>query len=914
MSTTPTLAIDFGTSRTKVAYFDSNKQEPRLVEIGHAVRDLIPSIFYIPKDGKNNILVGDEAEKMIERDPGGIVVALKKEIHKSGKKRIGDGRNADRIELASHLFRHIKDFVEKHVIAFHHQSIDSCILTVPVCFSDPQRNAIRQAAEKGGFRNVKTIEEPVAAARVWLRETHAQGIDSVIVCDIGGGTTDFAAVRLQRGEFHVIPEIGKAAFPEGGDNVDEMIIETIQGEDKDSSEKRSRFWSMISDLRDAFKSKIRNVKELLSLDKQDKYDVGLKDANIQIPQETINRCIHSFTDRVCDELAAYLKTCRTKLKNEKIPILLVGGSSRLPDLEDKIKRIAGASPVHRWERSDYAIVLGATLEGIIATKTPDTLEKQQQLKERTPEENYEFAVRFHGFGKYPEAAKYLHKAAEAGHRESQSLLGNWYETGKGVSKDATESVKWYLKAAEQGHAESQLNLYYIYQDGIGVPQDKTKAGIWLKRSAESGLAESQFCLSQELLSGKSFPRNEKEAVKWMYKAAEQGFPATFGYIGLFCRSGSCGVPQNDSEAVQWFRKGATQGDDLCQFELGNCYLNGAGVNQDEREALKWYRKAAAQDDAEAENMLGICYLNGRGVSSNFSEAYRWTKKAADKGLAVAQNNMGYLIDNGIGVTVNPQEAVRWYRLAAEQGYVSAITHLGFCYQSGHGVKENQSQAVQYFKTAAEQGDPEALNALGLCYMNGTGVPQIPTKGVELIHEAAEQGFPEAMYNIACYFSHGIGVEQNFEKTIEWMQLAAEAGYPDAVQHMNEISKPHSTAPTSSQQQASDKKPGNVSSRKPKRGGLSKETAGSVGEVIGATVGGAIGILTVNPKIATYFAVKGAQVGKSWGESLGTYSVSSQTDKTIKVTETNVPPKNGCPKCGFDFGWNGKSCRHCHHGE
>ena len=383
MNNSPSLAIDFGTSRTKVAYFDENKHEPRLVELGRAVRDLIPSIFYIPKEDDGEIMVGDDAEEMIEHDPGGIVVAIKKEIHKPGKLRLSDGRKSDRIELASHLFSHIKKFTESNVSYFQGKSIGSCTLTVPVCFSGPQRDAIRKAAERGGFRNIQIMEEPVAAARSWLWETHVQGIKSVIVCDIGGGTTDFAAVRLERSEFLPIPEIPTGGFTEGGDNIDEAIVDILRDEDEETNTHRSEFWSMLGNLRSAFKTKIRKVKEFAARAKKEQF-VHMEGEKLPVPPETINNCVSLFVDHVCNELENYLKICREKLGDEKPPILLVGGSSKLSGLENRVKQIVGDLPVYRWERSDYAIVLGATLEGKMIMSPP--VDKQDTLiNENIPE-------------------------------------------------------------------------------------------------------------------------------------------------------------------------------------------------------------------------------------------------------------------------------------------------------------------------------------------------------------------------------------------------------------------------------------------------------------------------------------------------------------------------------------------------
>ncbi|MGL4942888.1 MAG: peptidylprolyl isomerase [Thermoguttaceae bacterium] len=358
-TTTPKLAIDFGTSRTKVAYYDETQKCPKLIDMGE--RQAMPSVFYVPKEGGGAILVGDDAEGMLEEDPEGYVVALKMEIHKPGTKRLGAGRKIDRVELASHLFRHIKAFLEKNEPHFYHSNIDTCTLTVPVDFSDSQRNAIRKAAELGGFTNIDIIEEPVAAAQAWLAATHQQGIDSVVVCDIGGGTTDYAVVRYRHGIFQPIPEVPTKGMEWGGDRLDEMIIDHVQDEDEEAdTEEKQGFWSRIGKWKGAFKSKVRLIKERLTKRPKDIYETKIQDTKLPVSKEVIQRCIGDFTDHVCDELQGYLVQCREKLAIENIPVLLVGGSSKLPGLEEKIKEFAGDENVFHWNHSDYAIVLGAT--------------------------------------------------------------------------------------------------------------------------------------------------------------------------------------------------------------------------------------------------------------------------------------------------------------------------------------------------------------------------------------------------------------------------------------------------------------------------------------------------------------------------------------------------------------------------
>lgn len=98
------IGIDFGTTRTKLSKFDPSIGRAVLLELGHDVRTVIPSTFYIPREGK--VLVGDYAQDELENDPAGIVRGLKKELHEERPIR-RNGRKVNRIELASLLFQSI---------------------------------------------------------------------------------------------------------------------------------------------------------------------------------------------------------------------------------------------------------------------------------------------------------------------------------------------------------------------------------------------------------------------------------------------------------------------------------------------------------------------------------------------------------------------------------------------------------------------------------------------------------------------------------------------------------------------------------------------------------------------------------------------------------------------------------------
>ena len=362
------LAIDFGSTRTKVAYFDSSKNEPQLIELGQEIRAIIPSVFYIPKEGDR--LVGDDALMMVDHDPEGIVIGLKKEIHRSGMVRCGPGRPPiERVVLASDIFSLIRRLCQKEVFLEKNINLNICTLTVPVSFEEKQRDCIRKAAELAGFKQIMLIEEPVAAARAWLSTAgKTLATDHVIICDAGGGTTDFGLLRYEKGRFESVPDVPTDGFPSGGNDIDESILDRVleAGTNDADSARNSR---------GAFLVKIRQAKELFARHPASEKPISLNGITLQVPLKTVKDSGHLYIEKTVEGLKRFLIRCSNVVKVHEIPILLVGGGSRLSGLKEAIEVLAPGR-VFQWNHSDYATVLGA------ATPLLKTIPKQSPQPQR----------------------------------------------------------------------------------------------------------------------------------------------------------------------------------------------------------------------------------------------------------------------------------------------------------------------------------------------------------------------------------------------------------------------------------------------------------------------------------------------------------------------------------------------------
>ncbi|MFO1430509.1 MAG: Hsp70 family protein [Candidatus Competibacteraceae bacterium] len=198
---TDAVAIDFGTSRTKLAYLDSRSQKPELMRMGYQDQAFLPSLFYLPRDSES-ISWGYDAEEMLEVDPAGIVEVLKRHLHE--RYVYANRRKVTPLTLLTALFKQLREQTGEEVTAFRGTPPGKAVLAVPALYGPMAEKLLREAAYAAGFGEVELLLEPVAAARAWLLETGETEQD-VVVLDCGGGTLDLAYLRCQQGEMRLVP-------------------------------------------------------------------------------------------------------------------------------------------------------------------------------------------------------------------------------------------------------------------------------------------------------------------------------------------------------------------------------------------------------------------------------------------------------------------------------------------------------------------------------------------------------------------------------------------------------------------------------------------------------------------------------------------------------------------------------------
>ncbi len=190
--------------------------------------------------------------------------------------------------------------------------------------------------------------------------------------------------------------------------------------------------------------------------------------------------------------------------------------------------------------------------------------------------------------------------AEDGDLSAQITLAGCYAHGMfGVPKNLSLSAKWLGKAAEQGHAESQYQFGHLHlgpHAWPGVPIDPSVAAEWYRKAAEQGHKWAQLSLGDAYAHGSGVVKDDSQAAQWYLKAAAKGVEQAQYAVGRAFVAGR-GLPKDPAQAVTWYRLAADRGHVLAQLDLADMLQKGEGVPKDEVEACAWLSIVAAENPA-----------------------------------------------------------------------------------------------------------------------------------------------------------------------------------------------------------------------------------------------------------------------------------------------------------------------------
>ena len=373
------IGIDLGTSTSCVSAFEGGEAK---VIVNSEGKRTTPSIVGFTKDGERK--VGDAAKRQAITNPKGTIYSIKRfmgETYKQSEdeaKRVAytvvnengyprveiDGRKYTPQEISSMILQKMKKSAEDYL----GMEVKDAVITVPAYFSDSQRQATKEAGEIAGLNVLRIINEPTAAALAYGIDK-ADKDENIVVYDIGGGTSDVTILNFGSGVFEVIATDGNAHL--GGDDFDQVIIDwLVNGFKDDEGIDLTKDPIAVQRLKEAAeKAKIE-----LSTATSTEINLPYISAEGGVPKHLVKTINRSMFEQLSSKLIKKLhELCKSSLKKSKLSVdnidevILVGGSTRIPAVENVAKEEFKKTPSHNVN-PDEAVSLGASIQGAILNK------------------------------------------------------------------------------------------------------------------------------------------------------------------------------------------------------------------------------------------------------------------------------------------------------------------------------------------------------------------------------------------------------------------------------------------------------------------------------------------------------------------------------------------------------------------
>ena len=373
------IGIDLGTTNSCVSVMEGS--EPVVIPNAEGKRTT-PSVIAFVEGGE--IKVGDPAKRQAVTNPTKTVYSVKRFMGnkfselKKEKDRVPykvvkgdndtprvdiDGRLYTPQELSAMILQKMKKTAEDYLGT----NVEEAVITVPAYFNDSQRQATKEAGEIAGLKVKRIINEPTSAALAYGLDKKGQD-QKIVVFDFGGGTHDVSILELGDGVFEVLSTDGDTHL--GGDDVDEKIIDWLADEfKKDESIDLRKDPMSLQRLKEAAeKAKIE-----LSSSAQTEINLPYITATDSGPKHLVRSLTKSKFDQLIDDLVKRtINPCKTALKAAGLnksdidEIILVGGSTRIPAVQDAVEKFFGKKP-SKGVNPDEVVAVGAAIQGGVFT-------------------------------------------------------------------------------------------------------------------------------------------------------------------------------------------------------------------------------------------------------------------------------------------------------------------------------------------------------------------------------------------------------------------------------------------------------------------------------------------------------------------------------------------------------------------
>lgn len=351
------IGIDLGTTNSCVAVMEGGEA---VVIPNVEGNRTTPSVVGFKKDGER--IVGETAKRQAITNPDRTVISIKRHMGTNHKEAI-EGNNYSPQEISAMILQKLKADAE----AYLGSTVSQAVITVPAYFNDSQRQATKDAGKIAGLEVLRIVNEPTAAALAYGLDKQDTN-QTILVYDLGGGTFDVSILELGDGIFEVKATSGDNKL--GGDDFDQVIIDHLVAEfKKEHGIDLSKDKAAVQRLKDAAEKAKKELSTVLT-------------TTISLPFITVVDGVPqhlelSLTRAKFEELSAHLVErtlgpTRQALKDSGLSnseinkVVLVGGSTRIPAVQEAIKKLIGKEP-HKGVNPDEVVALGAAIQAGVLT-------------------------------------------------------------------------------------------------------------------------------------------------------------------------------------------------------------------------------------------------------------------------------------------------------------------------------------------------------------------------------------------------------------------------------------------------------------------------------------------------------------------------------------------------------------------
>jgi molecular chaperone DnaK len=378
-----TIGIDLGTTNSCMAVLDGG--EPTVVENAEGARTT-PSVVAFTDSGER--LVGAPAKRQAVTNPENTIFSIKrfmgrKEAEVKEEETIvpyevvrgpnGDarvkaaGKEYSPPEISAMTLQKLKADAE----AYLGETVDSAVITVPAYFNDDQRQATKDAGKIAGLEVKRIINEPTAASLAYGLDKEGEE-QTILVFDLGGGTFDVSVLEIGDGVFEVKSTAGDNHL--GGDNFDKAIVDWLvsefkKAEGQDLSQDKMALQRLYQEAEKA--------KAELSSAQETQINLPFITAVDSVPKHLNERLTRAKLNELCadllDRLVAPTKRALDDAGVEVDHVVMVGGMTRMPAVQEKVKELTGKDP-HKGVNPDEVVAVGAAIQaGVLAGEVKDVL-------------------------------------------------------------------------------------------------------------------------------------------------------------------------------------------------------------------------------------------------------------------------------------------------------------------------------------------------------------------------------------------------------------------------------------------------------------------------------------------------------------------------------------------------------------